>query len=339
MPSTAVSILVRVFSAVWRSASKALACIPGRSPVADRPEQATFPHDSRWRCVGKLLGGITYSLLYDGIDILRETRSDGTVYTYVHGPGVNEPLARSDQANNVTYYHADGLGSIIKMTDSSGAVVQTRQYDAWGNLEVGADQPGYAFTGREWDPETSLYYYRARYYDPKVGRFISEDPIGFAGGVNFFGYALNNPTRFADPSGLDVIVTFWPKDASGFGHVGVGVNNIQTEGFYSTNKPTCLAWGCDDPGRMLDDRAHHPGVTPEGAVIHTTPEQDAAMQAAIDERKRNPGNYNLHGRNCSRFVGDVLKAGGVGGVPDTRYPRDLYETLKEIEKQQQNKRP
>ena len=45
----------------------------------------------------------------------------------------------------------------------------TRQYDAWGNLESGASEPGYAFTGREWDPETGLYYYRARYYDPKVG--------------------------------------------------------------------------------------------------------------------------------------------------------------------------
>lgn len=47
------------------------------------------------------------------------------------------------------------------MTDQAGAVVDTRQYDAWGNLEVGANRPGYAYTGREWDPETGLYYYRA----------------------------------------------------------------------------------------------------------------------------------------------------------------------------------
>jgi RHS repeat-associated protein len=59
-----------------------------------------------------------------------------------------------------------------------------------------------AFTGREWDPETNLYYYRARYYDPKVGRFISEDPIGFDGGVNFYGYADAGPTTATDPSGL-----------------------------------------------------------------------------------------------------------------------------------------
>jgi RHS repeat-associated protein len=93
------------------------------------------------------------------------------------------------------------------MTDSAGAVVHTRQYDAWGNLEQGADQPGYAFTGREWDPEIGLYYYRARYYDPKVGRFISEDPIGFEGGVNFYGYVENDPAMLSDPNGLAYLVT------------------------------------------------------------------------------------------------------------------------------------
>jgi RHS repeat-associated protein len=59
-----------------------------------------------------------------------------------------------------------------------------------------------AFTGREWDPETGLYYYRARYYDPKVGRFISEDPIGFEGSLHFFMYVEDIPTNGRDPYGL-----------------------------------------------------------------------------------------------------------------------------------------
>jgi RHS repeat-associated protein len=59
-----------------------------------------------------------------------------------------------------------------------------------------------AFTGREWDPETGLYYYRARYYDPKLGRFVSEDPIKFLGGANFYAYVENSPTTRRDPSGL-----------------------------------------------------------------------------------------------------------------------------------------
>jgi RHS repeat-associated protein len=164
-------------------------------------ESATFNYDPVGRRVEKVAGGVTTTWAYDGEDILRETRGAATT-TYIHGPGIDEPLAKMDQANVVSYFHADGLGSITKMTDSAGAVVHTRQYDAWGNLEQGADLPGYAFTGREWDPETGLYYYRARYYDSKVGRFISEDPIGFLGGNNFYGYVTNNPINIIDPRGL-----------------------------------------------------------------------------------------------------------------------------------------
>ncbi|MCU0293550.1 MAG: hypothetical protein MUF10_16440, partial [Thermoanaerobaculaceae bacterium] len=102
--------------------------------------------------------------------------------------------------------HADGLGSVVRLTDSNGNVVHSYQYDAWGNIEAetGAPVDGvqYTFTGREWDPETGLYYYRARYLDPKVGRFISEDPIGFAGGdPDLYAYVWNRPTAFIDPPG------------------------------------------------------------------------------------------------------------------------------------------
>jgi RHS repeat-associated protein len=97
------------------------------------------------------------------------------------------------------------------MTDSTGAVVETRQYDAWGNLEVGADQPGYAFTGGEWDPETGLYCYRARYYDPKIGKFISEDSVGLGGGVDFHVYVGNNPLSLSDPMGLLAAVPVPPS--------------------------------------------------------------------------------------------------------------------------------
>jgi RHS repeat-associated protein len=124
-------------------------------------------------------------------------------YVYIHGSGVDEPLARQNtQSGLVTYYHADGLGSIVATTDATGTVTSTRQYDAWGNPEVGGDQSGYAFTGREWDAETGLYYYRARYYDPKLGIFISEDPIGLAAGdTNVYAYVGGDPINMVDPTG------------------------------------------------------------------------------------------------------------------------------------------
>jgi RHS repeat-associated protein len=162
-------------------------------------EQARFAYDPNGRRVEKVAGGVTTAYTYDGVDVLRETRGSTTL-KYVHGPSFDEPLA-VDDGTALTYFHADGLGSIVKATNAAGAVALTRQYDAWGNLETGASEPGYAYTGREWDPETGLYYYRARYYDPRLGRFISEDPIGFEGGDNFFAYVDNNPVNITDPLG------------------------------------------------------------------------------------------------------------------------------------------
>jgi RHS repeat-associated protein len=164
-------------------------------------EIARFAYDPSGRRVEKVAGGVTTAWAYDGDAILRETRG-GVTYRFIHGLGIDEPVAR-EQGSARQYYHADALGGILKMTDAAGAVALTREYDAWGKLEAGGDQPGYAFTGREWDPETGLYYYRARYYDAKVGRFISEDPIGFEGGGNLYAYVAGNPVSVGDPLGLE----------------------------------------------------------------------------------------------------------------------------------------
>jgi len=100
----------------------------------------------------------------------------------------------------------------VKVTSAAGAVTQTRQYNAWGESETGGSEPGFAFTGREWDPEVQLYYYRARYYDPKPGRLASQDPIGFAGGdLNLYRYVEDNPVNLTDPTGkfVGIPVVVW----------------------------------------------------------------------------------------------------------------------------------
>ena len=160
----------------------------------DGVQAAAFEYDALGRRISKVTPAGRYEYTYDWLDVIRERGPSG-VRLYVHGPWIDEPLAEVQPSGIAAIHHADGLGSIIATTDASGAVTSRRQYDAWGNLEVGADQPGYAFTGREWDPETGLYYYRARYYDPKAGRFISEDPIGLAGGTNLYTYVDNNPAN------------------------------------------------------------------------------------------------------------------------------------------------
>jgi RHS repeat-associated protein len=163
-------------------------------------EVARFGYDPNGRRVEKATAGGTTFYTYDGFNILREARG-ATALRYIHGPDVDEPLAVED-GTALLCVHQDALGSMVGMTNSAGAVELARQYDVWGNLESGASDPGFAFTGREWDPETGLYYYRSRYYDPELGRFISEDLIRFDGGENFYAYVRDSPPNSADPSGL-----------------------------------------------------------------------------------------------------------------------------------------
>lgn len=293
--------------------------------VRDGSEIARFAYDPLGRRVEKTTTSGTISYVYDGFDILQEISPVGS-FVYIHGTGIDEPLARQDGSGALLYYHADGLGSIVKMTDQAGSVTQTRQYDAWGNLEVSADQPGYGFTGREWDPETGLYYYRARYYDPKIGRFLSEDPIGFQGGVNFYEYVFSNPANWVDAYGLDVLVAL-REGAQGFGHIGIGVNQLtDTAGFYSSKPGLDVLMGKSVPGVVRPDESK----MIDSMIIKTTPEQDKIIQDLIDRITRNPPDYNLDTNNCAIEARDILAAGGVK-VPDpTKYPRDFFKELKKM---------
>lgn len=120
-----------------------------------------------------------------------------------------------EDSNAVYYYHHDALGSVVALSDSAGDTVQLYDYDVYGNFAA-SDQTHsnpYLFTGRRYDTESDLYYYRARYYNPTTGRFLQTDPIGYEDGTNWYVYCGNNPFCYTDPSGswanLDVI---WRED-------------------------------------------------------------------------------------------------------------------------------
>lgn len=165
---------------------------------------------------------------YDGHDVVMDDNS-GTLTKYQNGPGIDNKLTVRT-GTDVKYFLADHLGSTNGLADSSGAVTSQASYDAFG-IQTGNLASRYGFTGRENDSFTGLMHYRARQYDPKIGRFISEDPIGFAGGdINLYGYVRNMPLWFRDPTGLqpgaDVMAypPFWQAVASGgWSYCGGGI--------------------------------------------------------------------------------------------------------------------
>jgi RHS repeat-associated protein len=122
---------------------------------------------------------------------------------YVYGPRLDEPIVMISAGGARSYYHADALGSTVAMTDDAGHVIETSKYGPYGEPRTpSALQNPYRFAGREFDAETGLYYFRARYYDPHIGRFLQVDPIGYLGGLNLYAYALNNAVNLVDPLGL-----------------------------------------------------------------------------------------------------------------------------------------
>jgi RHS repeat-associated protein len=166
---------------------------------------STYRYDGLGRRIEKVANGQTRRYIYDGEDILLEYDGANVLQArYTHGPGIDEPIAVT-RGGNTFFYHQDGLGTVTDLTDSAGATAKSYAYDAYGNLvdQTGTvDQP-YTYTGREFDAETGLYHYRARYYDSQIGRFLQKDPMGFVGPeMNAYSYVTNNPTNFADPMGL-----------------------------------------------------------------------------------------------------------------------------------------
>jgi len=163
-----------------------------------------FMYDPFGRRIEKISPTTSISA-YDGTNLIETTNGSGSeVADYAQSDGIDEPLAMN-RGGTVDYYEQDGLGSITSLTAANGSVAQTYTYDSFGNTtnSTGSVTNFFRYTGREFDTETNLYYYRARYYDPSAGRFLSEDPIGFIGsGTNFYAYVRNSPLNFADPSGL-----------------------------------------------------------------------------------------------------------------------------------------
>ena len=168
----------------------------------------TYKYDPFGRRVQKAFtqGGTTTTTnyLYDGPNLIEELDNSGNVLSrYTQGDEIDEPLSEV-RAGSTSYYQQDGINSVTSLSSGAGALANTYSYDSFGKLiaSTGTLTNPFQFTGREFDPEIGIYEYRHRYYDQNAGRFISEDPIAFDGGLHFYRYVNNNPGILVDPVGL-----------------------------------------------------------------------------------------------------------------------------------------
>jgi RHS repeat-associated protein len=168
----------------------------------------TFAYDGFGRRIRKATSATTVHYLWDGDQILAELDSSGVVRkTYTYYPGIDQP--RSVTTGGQTYFFSaepDGtVNGVIRKSDRT--VVAQYAYTPWGELESAAQAfdsvSNLRWKGLPYDSETGLYAVRARYYDPTIRRFISEDPIGLEGGINSYAFAEGDPVNGSDPTGLD----------------------------------------------------------------------------------------------------------------------------------------
>ena len=172
-----------------------------------------YAYDPFGRRISKTDSFNTTHFIWDGNRLLSETRGSQTK-TYVYEQDGFVPVAQLDE-QGIQYYHTDHLGTPRELTDTAGNITWEATYQTWGNtLKVSyqqvqsetenelapAIQP-LRFQGQYFDEETGLHYNRFRYFDPDIGRFISQDPIGINGGFNLYQYAPS-PAGWVDPLGL-----------------------------------------------------------------------------------------------------------------------------------------
>lgn len=216
----------------------------------------TYFYDAAGRLARKDINGAPQAYyLWDGSNFLAELNGSATgeVAEYSYYPGLDHPHAMV--FGGVQYdMHTDPTAGVVALTDSTASLERTYFYDAWGNQTDGHDNLPFndadraRWKGALWlGNEANLYYMRNRWYEPQSGRFLSEDPIGLAGGVNLYSYASNDPINFSDPTGTCLYILeenynnnyylqFWTPTGPGCATDGLG-DRYQAEAIRSGGGP------------------------------------------------------------------------------------------------------
>jgi RHS repeat-associated protein len=235
-------------------------------------------------------GSMTNWHVYDGPHVVADLDATGGVLrAYSYGPGIDNILSMTVRTNDggttsvssVFYYVKDHLGSVHALVDAAGSVVERYEYDAWGRVLGVFDGAGnalaataignrYLWQGREYSWATGLYCFRARWYEPVIGRWLSNDPIGISGGLNQYVFCANNPVNFVDPFGL------WRSS----GHVDLTIRAAASTGLSGGDVDKIII------ANLNVDRLRNQGNNPAHAMPNTLPAFWNVIHEALEEAVR-----------------------------------------------------
>ena len=264
---------------------------------------AIYAYDPLGRRSEKSGTGVATTFFLDDSNDNEIAEYDGSgalLNRYVPGPAVNDPIAMVVAASGThTYFHEDKVRSVVAMSDASGNLVGSAyKYDVYGNCRTsigacGAGEP-FLFTGQRFDPETGLYYYRARYYSPSLGRFLQTDPVGYKDDLDWYAYVGNDPTNKTDPTGKDacdicVLFVFTVAVAGWEAHENTGGTTHQNDAATPSGPTTNEARGPQTAPVAGADGPHSvPRPTPGNGPLkgYTTYKPNPQNPTGHDEIKR-----------------------------------------------------
>ena len=312
-----------------------------------------MPHPLGRRVSTTDMSGTVYHA-YDGIHCVADLDGDGGLLrAYTWGAGVDNLLAvtfYNGESTNTLYAVTDPLGTVHAMVASDGTIAVSYTYDSWGNvLSVSGDQAlisanRFTWQGREYSYATGLYNFRARWYDPAAGRWLSKDPIGLEGGLNLYEAFGNNPVCFGDPlgetvyysslggthaelmytdsqssTGYDLFNFYGQQDAHWPGKEYTVTDNIQEviNAFWSK-------------GVLVVKSEPQCRITKDYITIHMTSDEEKRLHTVIASYEVE--NYSVIGNNCSTVIRKVLYECGFFSSPHfTGWPITPDGLQKDIE--------